>query len=308
VAQFNNASVEEFIESFLRSEPSSLEQLPRSIVCFRQVRELASQTSGKEPQRTLPAPYWMSLRNAAERIEAIYGGYLINFRSYGDSVRRVWDTGKADAPRQALLRFQIESHVGLSDPFFLKLQKTVLTSDGWHALITGVQYDSSHAYGVKSLHEWIMRESGWSDDAKATCHEAFRQAVLEIIEDGNEIWSCSINSLRIFAESITVDGTFLTDREKASFHEAGKLIAGTIVENEGDAGDIDSEADELSKLQDVCGVTFAKEIEALQTESVNRSQRPSSDDSYDPESNYMSQRGADAFFDMDSLFAGLLDR
>jgi hypothetical protein len=49
------------------------------------------------------------------------------------------------------------------------------------------------------------------------------------------------------------DGTFLTDREKASFLAAGKLIAGTIVDNDDDPDSVSGEAQELFKLEQICG-------------------------------------------------------
>jgi energy-coupling factor transporter ATP-binding protein EcfA2 len=44
VVQFGNPSIEEFIDRFLRADKSRIERLTRSIVCFRQVEELFTQT------------------------------------------------------------------------------------------------------------------------------------------------------------------------------------------------------------------------------------------------------------------------
>jgi hypothetical protein len=234
----------------------------------------------------------MSLRYAAPKVETVHGGYLINYRPYGEAVRQTWDTGDPDLPRQILLRFQIESRAKVSDDFFLNLQKNVLTSDGWHALIRGLQHDNSHVYGVKALHEWVFRESRWPDDVKATCHAAFRKAVLEIIEDKDEIWACSIDSLRVLAETISSDTTPLTDREKTAFKEAGKLVAGTIADNDDDPDNVGEEAKELLKLEQLCGVSFTEEIAALEGQAADLSTRSSSGETYDPESSYSSQRGS----------------
>jgi hypothetical protein len=307
VVQFNNPSVEEFVDGFLKSDPSWVELLTKSVMSLRQLRELA-QTPSEWKLSALPISFWMSLRYAAPKVETVHGGYLINYRPYGEAVRQTWDTGDPDLPRQILLRFQIESRAKVSDDFFLNLQKNVLTSDGWHALIRGLQHDNSHVYGVKALHEWVFRESRWPDDVKATCHAAFRKAVLEIIEDKDEIWACSIDSLRVLAETISSDTTPLTDREKTAFKEAGKLVAGTIADNDDDPDNVGEEAKELLKLEQLCGVSFTEEIAALEGQAADLSTRSSSGETYDPESSYSSKSGSEAPLDIDFLFAGLLDR
>jgi DNA polymerase III delta prime subunit len=308
VAQFNNASVEEFIDNFLRSDTSWIEQLTKSVICFSQARELAEQTSGERTSHALPMSYWLSLRKAAAAAEDVHGGHLINFRPYGEAVRRTWDTGDTDWPRQTLTRLQIESEVKLQDTLFVRLQNRVLTPNGWLDLIRGIQHDDSYAYGVKSLHEWVAKRSGWSAKTKANCNKAFRQAVSLILNDEDEMWACTIGSLRILAQVISTDDIRLTDDEKAGFLAAGKLAAETIIDNAESADDVRDQASELGSLAKICGLAFENEISELEACADELPEHLHDNVSFDPESEYISKPAIDRGFDADALFSGLLDR
>jgi hypothetical protein len=308
VAQFSNPSVEEFIDNFLRSDPTWIEQLIKSVVCFSQVSELVAQTSSERKLRALTASYWLLLRQGAASVESIPGGHLINFRPYGKEVRRTWDPGDADLPRQTLVRLQIESEVKLKDSLFVILQERVLTPNGWFDLIRGIEHSDSHAYGVKLLHEWVMKESSWSAETKAACRLTFRQAVSLILNDEDRIWAYSTRSLRILAAVISTDEIPLTDHEKANFLVAGKLAADTIIENADDADHLRDEASELANLAKLCGFDLEDKVLELEACADDLPGRSDYNDSYDPESEYISKRAVDGGFDSDYLFAGLLDR
>jgi hypothetical protein len=207
-----------------------------------------------------------------------------------------------------MVRLEIESEANRNDELFSSLRARVTTPDGWADLIRGIQHDNSHAYGVQHLHEWVIGESGWCNRAKADCRSAFRQAVTQIISDEDEIWACFIGSLRILAETMATDGTPFTKEERAAFLEACKLAAGTIADNADDPNDVRGEADELTRMEKLCGLVLKKEIAKLEACADDLVERPSYHGDIDPESDYMSRSEPDSGFDADALFAGLLDR
>lgn len=206
------------------------------------------------------------------------------------------------------MRLQIESEVKLQDALVAKLQERVLTPDGWLSIVRGIQYNDTHAYGVKSLHEWIMKKSGWPSVIKATSNSAFRRAVSLLLNDEDDIWACSIGSLQILAKIISTDGVPLTDHEKAGFLTAGKLAAGMIIENADNSDDVRSEAGELATLAEICGLEFDDEVSELEACADDLPEQPDYDESFDPESEHLSKPPSERVFDVDSLFAGLLDR
>jgi hypothetical protein len=308
VAQFHNPSVEEFIDNRVQSDPGSVEQLKRGIVCFRQVSELVSHLSGCAKHHALGVSFWTAIRKAAASTENSPGGYLINVRSYGEEIRRVWDTGKPDWPRQTLVRLQIEREVKIEDSLLAELQARVLTSTGWLQLIRNIPHDESDAYAVSSLHEWLVKDSGWPEKTKMACHSAFREAVLQFIEDEDQVWPCSVCALRMLAEVVSFRKTSFTDREKSSFLAASRLVVQTIIDNSDDAHDVSTEADELTTLKDICGIDVGVQIERLESRAQSLLERSDHAESGDPESKYISKEPTTEPFDVDSLFMGLLDR
>ena len=279
------------------------------MVCFDQARELAEQTSSERKVPGLSPSYLHSLRKAAAAVEDVPGGHLINFRpSSREAVRRTWDQGERDLPRQTLVQLKIEYEASCDDELYRKIERRVTTADGWASLIHGIQHDDSHAYGVQQLYEWVTKRSRWSRPAKATCRSAFRQGVLQIVGADEEIWACSIGSLRKLAETMITDGAPLTDEEKAVFLSACKLVSGTIASNADDPDDVRGEADELEKMEKICGLVLTDEIAELEGCAEDLVARPSYHGDIDPESDYMSRLAPDSAFDADVLFAGLLEQ
>jgi energy-coupling factor transporter ATP-binding protein EcfA2 len=307
VVQFSNPSIEEFIDGFLRSDTSLIERLTKSIVCFRQVSELFTQTSSQKVPGLSPS-FWNSLREAAALVEKVSGGRLINFRPSDERVRRVWDVPSVDWPDQTLVRLQIEAEARLGDELSDELQRRVSTADGWRLIVAGSQYDGFQCYHVKSLHAWVRKESGWPPSIINTCQAALRRAVFLSLTDEDNFWTGSIDSLRTLAEVVLSSGLSLTGEEKKAFHAAGKFATETLVENAETADEVRDEISELEQLAKTCGLEFRREIAELESTADDLEGRGSSDNFNDPESTHVSQSAAEEEFDMDALFAGLLDK
>jgi hypothetical protein len=307
VAQFSNPSIEEFIDGFLRSDISRIERLTKSIVCFRQVSELFTQTSGQKMPGLSP-DFWKSLREAAALAEKISGGHLINYRPSGERVRRVWDVRSVDWPDQTRVRLQIEAQARLSDAISDELQRRVTTAEGWRLIIAGSQHDVFQGFHVKSLHAWVKKDSGWPRSTINTCQAALRRAVFLSLTDEDDPWTGSIDSLRTLAEVVVSSGSSLTDEEKKAFHEAGKFAAEALAENAETADEVQNEVSELERLAKICGLDFRQEIAELESTADDLEGRGLSDNSYDPESTHVSQPDAEEELDIDALFAGLLDK
>jgi hypothetical protein len=308
VVQFSNPSVEEFVDGFLESDITWIKRLLQSIVCFPQVSKITTHASSQGRPRAFAAALWASLRNIASSAEHIPGGHVINYRPYREPSRQVWDTGSANPPAQTLLRLHIEKEVGLNDDLFLELRNRVLTTDGWRTLIPGMEHDFFRSHDIESLHEWVMRDSAWPLDVKAVCQSAFRGAVVLILTDEDDIWTGSAASLRSLAEVISTAGTPLTSLEKEAFLAAGKLASESVVENAETQDEPQDEAGELQKLGKICGLNFESEIAELESRADELTGRRDRGDTYDHESGYTSKSTIDDHFDVDSLFAGLLDR
>jgi DNA polymerase III delta prime subunit len=307
VAQFSNPSIEEFIGGFLQTNISWIERLTKSIVCFRQVNELLTQTSGQKIPGLSPS-FWKSLREAAASVEIVPGGHLINYRSSRERVRRVWDVPSVDWPDQTRVRLRIEAEARLSDALSEELQRRVTTAEGWRLIIAGSQNDGLQIFHIKRLHAWVGKDSGWPDSTINICQAALRRAVFLSLTDDDDFWTGSIESLRTLAEVVLSSGSTLIDEEKKAFHEAGKIAAETLAENADSSDEIQSEVSELEKLAKISGLDFRREIADLESTADDLQGRGRSEDLYDPESTHVSQIAPEEEFDMDLFFKGLLDR
>lgn len=308
IVQFQNPSVEEFIENFLLSEPSWYEHLAEAIICFKQVRTLASHLMSKSRTAAWKASFWVSLRKAAQASEHIPGGYLINYR-VGSEVRKVWEPGDRDDARQTLILLQIEKKVNFQDARFAAIQSRVLTTEGWSSLMQRLENDGSIAYGVSSLHKWVMKESGWSAQSKTQSHAALRQAVFDLVGDDDRIWACTVSSIRVLIEMVVSDGSSLTDKEKATLLVATKTMVETIKDNADDSEDVRGEADELVSLERLSGVNLNAQVASLTSRADSLAERESDRHQSDPEAQRLPvDARANDEFDVDLLFTGLLDR
>jgi Restriction endonuclease/Protein of unknown function (DUF815) len=307
VAQFSNPSVEEFIDRFLRADPSRIEGLTKSIVCFQQVALLFRQTSDQKVSRLSPT-FWKSLREAAASVEDSPGGRLINSRSSSRRVRLVWDKRTIYLPDQTHLRLQIEAKANLSDGLTQQLQQRVTTAQGWRLIITGSQYDGFQGFHIKALHAWIKKESGWASATIDVCNAALREAVVLSLTDEDDFWTGSVESLRRLAEVVVDAGSPLTHEEKVAFHEAGKIAAEAAEENADSREELQDNASELANLAKIAGLDFGEQIADLESSADDVRGGGSSDEGYDPESSYVSQSVPEEPLDLDALFGGLLDR
>jgi hypothetical protein len=175
-------------------------------------------------------------------------------------------------------------------------------------MMSELSHDESVAYGVNKLHEWVMKESGWTEQIKARCHAALRQAVLEFVQDEDRVWACSVWALRLLAETISFDESSLTGNECKTFLAAAKVVVDTIRNNADNADDVRSEVDELRSLERITGLRLSTQIERLEDHANSLDERETDDQTTDPEAKYLSKAPVVEEFDVDRLFTGLLDR
>lgn len=172
----------------------------------------------------------------------------------------------------------------------------------------GIPNDDSVVYAVTHLRSWLAKKSKWSAAAKAASNEAFRTTVLELVGNDDEIWSASMSTLRMLADSLAALKPGMTKVEEKLFVKAARTVANVVADNLDDPGAMASEAEELVNLAKVCNVAMEVEIETLRNKAASLEERASwSSDGSDPEANaYLPANSEDV--DLDALFSGLLDR
>jgi hypothetical protein len=235
-------------------------------------------------------------------------GHVINYRRHGEDTEKVWENDSVSEARKVLTRFNIESHVRLRDAQFEILQAQVLTRDGWLGLIGGFPSDHSVTWAVRELHSWVMDESGWASEEKVTCQDAFRQALMDLLADEDEIWTASIASLRVLADVLVSFGRPLKTQEKDLFAIAAKVIQKTIEDNSDDVDEINGETDELYALGETCGFDVNAQAASLRSHADYVLEKQAEREMVEPERRSYGSPANEESLDIDSLFAGLLDR
>lgn len=310
VARFQNPSIEELVDSALAADPHWVAQLTVAIVTFRQIYQLVSHASQLKNQPSFGVDFWLALRRAAMAVK-FQSGHVINYRRYNEPVQEVWDLDSFfSEARIAMTRFRIESQIRRQDEEFRQLLAQVLAPEGWAGFLRGFSNDDSVAMTVRELHGWIISESGWPDGEKQKSHEAFRIAANSMVGDEDAIWASHMSSLRILAATMCSFGQPLSEEEKSSFASAAEIVKATIENNADDADEVREETDELESLARTCGFDVSSQATSLRSHADYVAEKQIEREMSDPEGrSYASSNDTGQEpIDLDSLFAGLLDR
>lgn len=308
VVQYQNPSVEEFVDHVLSSDPHSVERLTNSLVTFRQVYQLVSHALNSKPRSAFSPGFWRTLRRAAIEVE-VPDCHIVNYRRNSEQVEEIWDRDSFfSEARRALTRFRIESQILTQDTDFRDLQQRVLTPEGWDKIIDGFPNDDRIARTASELHRWVTVESEWTDEEKRASRDAFRHAVAEVISDEDQIWAATMASLRIIAEAITSYGNPLTADEKSHFTFAAKVATITIENNADDEDDVNGEAAELESLGLACEINFGTDVASLRSHADHIAEKRIEREMSEPENRSYASPSQEEPIDLDVLFSGLLER
>lgn len=308
VVQFQNPSVEEFVQRLMTSDPSRLQGLVESVVSISQVKILSAQARKVASPNALPTSFWMSLRSSAVTCEHVSNGYLINYRDYGtEKTRLTWCDDppmSADVTRE-LLALEMEARVG--DERAQSLKARVLTKERWSEHIAGATNDDSVSYAVTRLAEWVVKSSGWNDDEMKLSEASLREALVALLSNDDEAWPISVNSLRVLAEAATLISPSLTETQQQAFAQAAKSAVRTLIDNAREADDLNSEAGEVEELEKILGQSLGTLATDLRIRADEIEERHRDQSFSDPEQHRYSSESVEEF-DIDGLFDGLVDR
>jgi hypothetical protein len=304
VVEFQNPSVEELVEGMIISEPTWLRRMIRGITQFSQVEKLASAASAAGIN-TAGAQFWTDIHATAIRVRRTPGGRLINYRRMGEEVRKAWEVDPLTQPREILVLLQLSAKIEIAQQDHSVIS-AVRTKDGWIGLMSGIFSEYLVAPDLIALMGWLTKESKFSAKDKVSLNHAFREAVLAILRDSDELIVGSLSTLRILAEMVPHKSAPMTLEERSAFASAAKWLVTDIEENSEERDDVFTERDELSRLESICDISLNEEARTLDRVADHLAERPERDNSPDPSP--ANQLREDQNFDIDALFASLLDR
>ena len=100
----------------------------------------------------------------------------------------------------------------------------------------------------------------------------------------------------------------MADQERLAFATAAKTVVKTIRDNVDNSAAVNGEADELASLDRICGFNLSFEVTSLRNRAESLAERESDAEPSDPEERPFVSADTGEEFDVDLLFAGLLDR
>jgi DNA polymerase III delta prime subunit len=307
VVQFQNPSVEEFVERLAVDDGARLCHITGFVVAERQIGRLLDAGSKKAIGRDDSGHFWEQLRTRAATVQNVGSGYMARYQSLGEkSSQWTWCVRSPSAARVTRRLLDIESRVGRRNDRSDALRSRVLTVDGWQTMISQSLNDESSAREAQRLQEWVVTDSGWTDEDKCLSEECLRAALLAALAGGDR-WTLSSAALLSIAEACTLvdrelDGRIIQTLLNAIQETARDLVAGAE-----EPYQLREEADSLEglgrfmpeKLDELVGELRAR-AEALEEDEEDSQQD-------EPELRRYGET-ATAVFNIDEFFAGLLDR
>lgn len=305
VAEFQNPSVEEFVETVARSA-HWLADLIKACVTFDQVKRLwrtVEHLQGKDAEGL-----WLALRAQAEACEAFESGRIINYQQWGEPKSvRTWSPQELDKASVLLTLLQLEKATQLDDARHDVLCSRALTVEGWEQSLAPVPGNMGTAFSIARLQTWIAASSSWTTDRVALAERCLRDAVLALFGHDNA-WPIAIVSIEILADAASQYTDTFSASESAAFVEAAQAAMRTALENGRDASVLEEEMEALTTLARRLGVNFAYEIELLREAAERQYSKEEESEVIQPGSEKRRFDEASGSLDVDALFRGLSDR
>jgi len=309
IVEFQNPSVEEYVDRFVSGELVWLERLSEAIVSFSQVDYLVSHaTEGKVLSKDLMDAFWVRLDEAGQRLESKPTGYLINYvRGGGADVSREWrDFERPMLADRTVTRFKIAKQMRDISTSHCELKQRLTSPDGWCEVLADVTEDDSVAYAVERLMKWVQADDNLSAQEKRAVGEAFRSYLYPLLLSPDELWPISATSLVELARAHVLFNPELSPEERAAFRTAVLAAAETAYDNFDDSGALVSEAQAVAEIGTLCGIDLTRTHDRLMERALDREVNEPEYDSRPERGRYTAE--AEREQDIDALFAGLLDR
>lgn len=295
IVQFQNPSVEEFVENVVQAEAVWLQRLVEASETLQQVRTIA----GYARKVKLSNKFWLTLRDRAIKCNH-KKGYLQN---YSQITWRITSEISANVSRELL---QIDANSKSNDESSTNLKAQVLTARGWYKQIAQMHSDdpSGVATAVADLQRWIVNDSKWSSDKIKRSGDCLRASFFKLILlDAPFMY---IESLKTLVETILLVPPELQNSERRAIAELVIKITHDIIDIS-DAESLNSEESDLYELASLIDTDLSRHAEKLSERALKLEESENDKNSFDPEENDYSPSTTE-HFDIDAMFNGLLDR
>jgi Restriction endonuclease len=306
IVQFQNPSVEEFIDGLISENPTAwLRLMPRAATTLAQIDTIMRKALSIGTAKRLAQPFWNELRSKVSAAQRVGRGYITNYQPFGEAKsHRVWYVPGISEPRARRVVLELDKEAGVADAEYHAARRSVMNVKDWMALLETIRDSPSDAYALPSLLEWIVTESGWSSGEIEVSQSSLKDAVLEMMHEACDL---EINSIDLMVEATLVENYNLTYVQRDAILSGVKARVEKVRIEEGNADKLKSEASDLESLGKRLGTDFTKYVDQLNEKASDIEEEKERPADAEEESTTFSADTVEKI-DLDALFAELLDR
>jgi DNA polymerase III delta prime subunit len=306
VFEFQNPSVEEFVDKLIAEEPAWLERLVDGITAYKQVKKIYDRCT-PSISSSVTQKFWSSLRLAAKDCESVGSGTLANFQM-STGVERVWWVDSVRQAETSLLLLNIESRLNIDDSWCTSIESRVLTSDGWKLILQDVFDHAYAASKAKKLSEWVIKQSGWVVTKKEQSTKCMRRALCDLAAESDGFPYLQIESFSEIVHSVSINEPDFSMEEITNFQKIINVAVRSNIDDEKDFNVLEAEADELVNLAKMLGADLEHQVKSLRDKAIVLNDEKTDAGSDHEDQTYNTKSELSVGFDLDEFFHCLTDR
>jgi len=306
VVTFQNPSIEELVERKLARDPYALASVARTVSTFRQARKVLQHVDTKN-QKGLSPEVWATMRSSSADLENKLNGHLERIiGGSGNECETCWIQGAPTMAQVLHIRLAIDARAGVDDEEARILKESVLTTARWRSIIKELDTHANVAFHILQLQRWIVEASEWPDEEKSLSERGLRDVLLDVLST-QDVWIWETETVVELCKAATLRGSDLDN-------ELCKILMSTAMRttyaSERDQDDPDSlrsDAGSLRELGELLSWPVSLMCEDLLARAQELEEQMMNDQDEDAERLPVVEATTDDF-DIDALFAGLLER
>jgi len=247
------------------------------------------------------------MRSSSADLENKLNGHLERIiGGSGNECETCWIQGAPTMAQVLHIRLAIDARAGVDDEEARILKESVLTTARWRSIIKELDTHANVAFHILQLQRWIVEASEWPDEEKSLSERGLRDVLLDVLST-QDVWIWETETVVELCKAATLRGSDLDN-------ELCKILMSTAMRttyaSERDQDDPDSlrsDAGSLRELGELLSWPVSLMCEDLLARAQELEEQMMNDQDEDAERLPVVEATTDDF-DIDALFAGLLER
>ncbi|MFU1852725.1 restriction endonuclease [Citrobacter portucalensis] len=303
IIQFQNPSVEEFIES-LAKEYSTLLSLIDVCVVYEQIEKLLDLS---ERINFTFDEFFNNLKVKFIDCQDKFSGRILNFILYNeDTAIKTWVLNECRKASVILTLLKLEKKINVSDQRKNEGYLHVMTKQGWREILSSIPHRQAEVYYIYSLQKWILNSSGWSDSDITTSQFNLRTCVLELLNE-DDAYLTDKNSIDKLIETLTLYPLPLSEDLTNAILSVVKSSFDHISLYQLNVSELEEEIEGVKNIAKKLNINLDTEIMRLESKIFEKTDEEENDNTIIGESHRYENISSNDM-DIDKLFKSLIER